>query len=371
MIPYLDLNALHAPIRSELDAAWNSVLDTSWFIQGKELIAFEKEWAEYCECEAAVGCANGLDALRLVLEAWKIQGKIAPGDEVLVPSNTYIATWLAVSQAGLVPVPVEPDMDSFTISVAGIESALSRRTKVLLPVHLYGRMADMEQLGKLAKDASLLLLADAAQAHGATFAEKKAGSWGDAETFSFYPGKNLGALGDAGAVCSQDAELIQLIRVLGNYGSEKKYHNLYLGFNSRLDELQAALLRVKLNYLDAWNQERKQIALRYLTEIHNSFIQLPQPGEEGQHVWHIFQVLSEYRPQLENHLKASGIGYLIHYPVPPHHQPAYQNEFLGKSYPLSEKIHTQTLSIPLYPGLSIDNQGYIIEVLNNFHPKVI
>lgn len=370
MIPYLDLNSIHADIRSELDAAWNTVLDSAWFIQGKQLAEFEKEWAAYCGVSASAGCANGLDALRLVLEAWKIQGKLKSGDEVLVPSNTYIATWLAVTQAGLVPVPVEPNPSSLNVETGGLAEKISFRTKVILPVHLYGRHAPMQEIMNLAESAQLLVLGDGAQAHGASYQGKKAGAWAHAEAFSFYPGKNLGALGDAGAVCSSDEELIRLIQTLGNYGSEKKYHNLYLGFNSRLDELQAAILRVKLKKLDEWNQERMKLANRYLSEIQNPDLQLPSPGMPGEHVWHIFQIQTQYRQALELHLQSAGVGYMIHYPIPPHQQPAYAKEFSKQSFPISESIHSRTLSLPLYPGLDFEKQSIIIQVLNEFSTKI-
>lgn len=370
MIPYLDLTILHAGIRSELDAAWNTVLDSAWFIQGEQLAAFEKEWANYCGVNSSAGCANGLDALRLVLEAWKIQGKLKPGDEVLVPSNTYIATWLAVTQAGLIPIPVEPNPDTLTVEAVGLEEKISPRTRVILPVHLYGRIAPMPEIMNLAESAQLLVLGDAAQAHGASWQGKKTGAWGHAEAFSFYPGKNLGALGDAGAVCSSDEDLIRLIKTLGNYGSEKKYHNLYLGFNSRLDELQAAILRVKLRELDEWNRERLNLADRYLMGIQNEFLRLPADAPAGQHVWHIFQVQTLHRAELQLYLQSAGVGYMIHYPIPPHQQPAYAKEFPGQTFPISESIHAHTLSIPLFPGLEIEKQDIIIQVLNQFTPKL-
>jgi dTDP-4-amino-4,6-dideoxygalactose transaminase len=369
MIPYLDLKSLHFEMKADLEKAISRVLTSGWYIQGEACEAFEKEWAAYCGVAYSVGCGNGLDALRLVLEAWKIQGKVEVGDHVLVPSNTYIATWLAVTQAGLVPVPVEPDEVSCLVTAEEFQKSLTPRTKILLPVYLYGRISDMEDIMELARQKQLLVLSDAAQAHGASRKNKKAGAWAHAEAFSFYPGKNLGALGDGGAVCSDDPDLIRLVKILGNYGSEKKYHNLYQGLNSRLDELQAAILRVKLPFLDAWNQERSRLASLYLTGISNPLITLPLKAEAGVSVWHIFQVQSLYRDELQAYLQGRGISTVIHYPIPPFLQPAYQQEFSGKKFPLSEKIHAQTLSLPLYPGLSDSDVAEIIHALNDFIPK--
>jgi dTDP-4-amino-4,6-dideoxygalactose transaminase len=368
MIPYLDLQILHEKLEKDLHAALAQVIASGWYIQGKACEAFEQEWAAYCEVEFSVGCGNGLDALRLVLEAWKIQGKVKAGDKVLVPSNTYIATWLAVTQAGLTPVPVEPDLNSCLVNARQFESALTNGVKILLPVYLYGRIPDMDEIMRLAADRNLWVLSDAAQAHGAVWKQKKAGSWAHAEAFSFYPGKNLGALGDGGAVCSNDPELIRLVKALGNYGSEKKYHNLYQGINSRLDELQAAMLRVKLPLLDAWNEERHQGATRYLSGISNPYIRLPLSAGQGESVWHIFQVQTPYRQQLQEFLRKKGISTMIHYPVPPHLQPAYAREFAGRHFPVSEQIHAQTLSLPLYPGLSQEKIQTVIDAVNAFIP---
>lgn len=366
MIPYLNLNLQHDSIQEELTSAFSEVLSSGWFIQGKQLELFEKVWSEYCGTKYSAGCGNGLDALQLVLEAWKIQGYIQQGDKVLVPSNTYIATWLAVSRAGLIPVPVEPDTLSCNISPEEILRNIVPGVRVILPVHLYGRMADMPAIIEIAAQHKLLVLEDAAQAHGSEIQGKKAGNWGHAAAFSFYPGKNLGALGDAGAVCTSDPETDRLVRLLRNYGSEQKYHNLYKGFNSRLDEIQAAVLSVKLRYLDFYTLERQRLAEYYLENIRNPRFILPEPGEKGAHVWHIFQIQSEERDRLAEYLQEKKIGTLTHYPVPPHHQPAYEVEFSGKKWPVSEKIHRNTLSIPLYPGLTEADSAYIVQMLNAF-----
>lgn len=366
-IPYLDLKGMHLPVQDAMESAFREVLDSGWFILGKKVLEFEQAWSEFNGVAGSVGVANGLDALRLTLEAWKIQGKLKTGDQVLVPSNTYIATWLAASQAGLKIVPVEPDPTTCLLSLEGCRKYLNPAVKALIPVHLYGQMAPMPELMKWARENNLLVLVDAAQSHGAALEDIPCGAWGDAVAFSFYPGKNLGALGDAGAVCSQDPDLIHLIRTLGNYGSEKKYHNLYPGFNSRLDEMQAALLLTKLRWLESWTRERQRLAKRYLDGIQNPLIQLPNQSDSPEsHVWHIFQIQTPEREALIRLLSENKIGTVIHYPVPPHHQPAYSAQFSGISYPVSEQIHRETVSIPLYPGLSDADQDRVMEVLNRF-----
>ncbi|MCZ2356056.1 MAG: DegT/DnrJ/EryC1/StrS family aminotransferase [Bacteroidia bacterium] len=366
-IPYLDLKGMHLPVQEAIESAFREVLHSGWFILGKQVTQFERAWSEVNQVAATVGVANGLDALRLTLDAWKIQGKLKPGDQVLVPSNTYIATWLAVTQAGLEIIPVEPDPITCLLTAEGCRKYLSPAVKAMIPVHLYGQMAPMQDLISFARENQILVLADAAQSHGAILDGIPCGAWGDATAFSFYPGKNLGALGDAGAVCSPDIELIHLIRTLGNYGSEEKYHNLYPGFNSRLDELQAALLLVKLPWLESWTRERQRLANRYLDGIRNPLIKLPnRPVSPEMHVWHIFQIQTPERDALIRFMKENEIGTVIHYPVPPHLQPAYSSLFPKKSYPVSEQIHRETLSIPLYPGLSDAAQDRVMEVMNRF-----
>lgn len=368
MIPYLDLKRIFIRYESQWTEAFREVLHSGQYILGQEVEAFESDFAQYCGTDICLGCGNGLDALRLIFEGYKISGRLKAGNEVLVPANTYIATWLAVLQSGLIPVPVEPDIESCNICPKNIEAAITPRTRAILPVHLYGRLADMPAILSIAKKYHLLVIEDAAQAHGAELSGKKAGAWGDAAGFSFYPGKNLGAPGDAGAVCTSDSELAKIIRALRNYGSEKKYYNTYPGFNSRLDTLHAAFLRRRLPMLSNENRERMEIAAYYLQNIQNPHLQLPHAGADGCHVWHIFQVQSKARTQLMQHMEKEGIGYLIHYPIPPHHQAFLAETYGHYAFPVTEKIHNETLSIPLYPGLSKSEQEKVIRVMNEFRP---
>lgn len=352
MIPFLDFQAMHSELRPRLDAAYTRVVDSNWFILGKEVEAFESEFAEYCGVKHCVGVANGLDALYLVLKAWGI----GPGDEVIVPSNTYIATWLAVSYAGATPVPVEPDPRTYNIDPARIETALTTATRAILPVHLYGQPADMAPIMALAKQHGLKVLEDAAQAHGARYHGRRAGALGDAAGFSFYPGKNLGALGDGGAITTSDDSLADRLRVLRNYGSRVKYHNEIKGFNSRLDELQAAFLREKLAVLDDWNGRRMEAVATYRTELAESGVLLPFVPDGIEPAWHLLAVQHERRDALQSALTRAGIGTVIHYPIPPHRQPAYQEMQLGVgALPLSEEIHDRVLSLPLWPQISRTN----------------
>lgn len=364
MIPFLDLKAINAQYRDELITACTRVIDSGWYIGGNELSQFEQSFANYCGTEFAIGVANGLDALVLTLRAWKELGKLKDGDEVIVPSNTYIASILAITANNLTPVLVEPNIDTYNICPKNIEAAITDKTKVILPVHLYGRLADMPAIMDIAKRYNLLVLEDSAQGHGANIDSKRAGNWGDASAFSFYPGKNLGALGDAGAITTNDRELADTLRALRNYGSHEKYKNLYQGTNSRLDEIQAAMLSIKLGYLNKETAHRRTIANIYLSEINNPEIILPEPCDEA-HVWHVFVVRCEQRNALQKHLADNGIQTLIHYPIPPHKQQAYK-EWSDHSYPVSEKIHQQVLSLPISPVLSIDDAKRVIKLCNEF-----
>ena len=364
MIPFLDLKAINAQYRDELVDACARVIDSGWYIDGTELEQFEQQFANYCGTKFAIGVANGLDALILTLRAWKELGKLKEGDEVIVPSNTYIASILAISANNLTPVLVEPCVDSFNIDPKKIEAAITNRTKAILPVHLYGQLADMPAIMAIAKRHELLVLEDSAQAHGASLDGKRAGSWGDASGFSFYPGKNLGALGDAGAITMNDEELANTLRALRNYGSHEKYKNLFQGVNSRLDEIQAAMLNVKLSHLDDEIAHRRKVANTYLQGINNPSITLPT-HEGDSHVWHVFVIRCERRDELQKYLADNGVQTLIHYPVPPHQQPAYK-EWNELSYPVSESIHAEVFSLPIGPTMSLDDVNKVIQVCNEF-----
>ena len=360
MIPFLDFNAIHADIRPELDAAYGRVVDSNWLILGSEVEKFEREFATYCGAKHCIGVANGLDALFLVLKGMGI----GPGDEVIVPSNTYIATWLAVSYTGARPVPVEPDPRTYNIDPARIEAAITKATKAILPVHLYGQPADMDPILEVARRHGLRVLEDAAQAHGATYNGRRVGSLGDAAGFSFYPGKNLGALGDAGAITTNDDELAATLRMLRNYGSREKYHNELKGFNSRLDEMQAAFLRVKLPLLDDWNQRRAHITKRYSAALQNTGLVLPIVHEATSPVWHLYVVQTEKREAFQAALRNAGIGTVIHYPIPPHLQPAYEDMHIKKgTLPLSERIHNRAISLPLWPQMSDTQVASVIDAV--------
>ncbi|MEO8039884.1 MAG: DegT/DnrJ/EryC1/StrS family aminotransferase, partial [Betaproteobacteria bacterium] len=347
-VPFLDLAALHDSIRGELDAAWQKVLARGQFILGDETAAFEQEFADHCEGGYCVGVGNGLDAITLILRALGI----GPGDEVIVPSMTFIATWLAVSETGATPVPVEPTEGGFNIDPAAVEARITPRTRVILPVHLYGQPADMAALAAIAGRRGLALVEDAAQAHGARYRGRRVGTLGTAAAFSFYPGKNLGALGDGGAVVTADAALAGRIRRLRNYGSERKYRHEVRGVNSRLDELQAAILRVKLRHLDAWNAARSAWAGRYLSALPDGDIGLPCVDGTVDPVWHLFVIRSARRDALQAHLAARGVDTVIHYPVPPHLQGAYRASGWDEgSLPLSERLSREVLSLPMSPVL--------------------
>jgi dTDP-4-amino-4,6-dideoxygalactose transaminase len=365
-IPFLDLRALNAAHRNELLAAAARVLDSGWYILGSEVEAFEREFAAYCGVDHCIGVANGLDALVLILDAYKQLGVLTDGDEVIVPANTFIASVLAVTRAGLVPVLVEPDAITRNLDPARIEAALTSRTRAILPVHLYGAVADMEPIRAIARARGLKVIEDAAQAHGARYDGLRTGALGDAAGFSFYPGKNLGALGDAGAVTTNDAALADAIRTLRNYGSRVKYENLYAGYNCRLDELQAALLRVKLAGLDGENAARRAVSGRYLAEINNPMITLPSLGrDEDACVWHLFVVRCAHRDALQQHLHHQGIQTVIHYPIPPHKQHAYP-QWNELSFPITEAIHREVLSLPMGPHLSADQVSHVVAAVNQF-----
>lgn len=366
-VPFLDLKAINAAHRDELIDACARVIDSGWYIAGNELSKFEAGFAEYCGSSHCIGVANGLDALTLTLRAWKELGKLKEGDEVIVPANTYIASILAITENRLIPVLVEPDEASFNLCPRKAEAAVTPKTRVILAVHLYGQLADMPALMDVAARHQLLVLEDSAQAHGASIGGRKAGNWGDASGFSFYPGKNLGALGDAGAITTSDEELAQTLRALRNYGSHERYKNIYQGVNSRLDEMQAAMLSVKLQYLDEQTTRRHQIARLYLQGIDNPAISLPSLHHVEQHVWHLFVIRSRERDALQKHLTACGVQTLIHYPVPPHQQPAYAHWNL-QSYPLTEKIHGEVLSLPMGPSLSNVSVQRVVDACNGFSP---
>lgn len=367
MVNFLDLKEINAQYKSELLEACARVVDSGWYIMGNELAQFEAEFSSYCGVKHAIGVANGLDALILVLRAWKELGKLKAGDEVIVQANTYIASVLAITENDLVPVLVEPDPRTYNLCPEIVREKITPRTKAILPVHLYGQLSPMAELMDIAKEHGLLLLEDCAQAHGAASAGKRAGSWGDAAGFSFYPGKNLGALGDAGAITTNENELAQTIRALRNYGSHKKYENLYQGLNSRLDEIQAAMLRIKLRHLEAENSRRRQISLMYRTGLSNNLVAVPTVTSESSHVWHLFVVRCGQRDELQRHLAEKGIQTLIHYPIPPHKQQAFRN-LNQLILPLTEEIHAQALSLPLDPTMSDDTVTGVIDAVNSFFP---
>ena len=348
-VPFLDVRAGYDELRLELDAAYHRVMDSGWYILGEEVEAFEAEWAAYCGVKHCVGVGNGLEALHLVLRAWRIGG----GDEVIVPSNTYIATWLAVSYAGAIPVPVEPDVGTYDLDPARIEAAISPRTKAIIPVHLYGQPADMDRINEIASRHGLKVLEDAAQAHGARYKGRRTGGLGHAAGWSFYPGKNLGAFGDAGAVTTNDTDLADKVRVLRNYGSRVKYLNEVRGFNSRLDPLQAAFLRVKLTRLDEWNARRVAVAGRYLRELAGiPGLTLPGVPDWAEPIWHQFVVRHPRRDALQSALTVQGIGTMIHYPGPPHLSDAY-SDFAATpgTLPKAEALAATVLSLPMGPHL--------------------
>lgn len=362
-VPFLELGAAYNELQAEIESAVLASMRTGWYILGPEVEAFEADFAAYCEAAECIGVANGLDALHLALRAMDV----GPGDEVIVPSNTYIATWLAVSQCGATPVPVEPVEATYNIDPDGIEAAITPRTKVILPVHLYGQPADLDPILAIAKKHGLKVLEDAAQAHGARYKGKRIGGHGDVVAWSFYPGKNLGALGDGGAVTTNDPEIADRIRVLRNYGSRVKYVNDELGYNSRLDPIQSAVLRVKLKHLDAWNARRAEIASRYNAALDNTGLVLPIAPEWANPVWHLYVVRSPRRETLQIHLAEEGIGSLIHYPIPPHLQQAYaESGFKRGDFPVAEAMANEVLSLPMGPQLAHRDANLVITALAGF-----
>ena len=363
-VPFADFRPMHNEIRRELDAAYDRVMDNSWFIQGPELEKFEEEFAAYCGVKYCVGVATGLDALYLVLKAWGV----GSGDEVILPSNTYIATALAVSYVGAKPIFVEPEIDTFNIDADRIEEKITKRTKVIIAVQLQGRCCDMDAIREIADRYQIKILEDAAQAHGAKYKGKCAGALGDAAGFSFYPGKNLGALGDAGCITTNDEDLAKKVRALGNYGSDYKYHHVYKGTNSRLDEMQAAFLRVKLPYLDKWNEYRCNVAERYLSGINNPLIKLPLPTTDMyNHIYHVFVIRCAKRDALEDYLNEKGIKTVKHYPTPIHLQKAYEDlHFQEGDLPIAEEISRTVLSIPMYYGITDSQVEAVIDAMNAF-----
>jgi dTDP-4-amino-4,6-dideoxygalactose transaminase len=363
-IPYLDLKAINAEIQDDLNQAYSRVLKSGWFIQGEELDSFEKAFADYVGVKHCVGVGNGLDALHLILRAYGI----APGDEVIVPSNTYIATWLAVTYAGATPIPVEPDPNTYNLDPNRILPAITERTRAILPVHLYGQPAEMDPIMEMAQQYKLVVVEDAAQSHGARYRGRMCGALGHAAGFSFYPGKNLGALGDAGAVTTNDDRLAEVVRSLRNYGSKIKYENEMQGFNSRLDELQASFLNVKLPYLEEWNKRRQQIADIY-THAFSRIPELVVPvvPDWCTHVWHIYPLCFKNRDALQTYLTRKGIGSLIHYPVPPHLSEAYAPlGYEQGAFPLAEMIAKTELSLPISPVMSVADAEIVVEAVTSF-----
>lgn len=361
MVKFLDLHKINERFRTEIDERIKKVLDSGWYILGKEGEIFEKNFASYCGVKHAIGAANGLDALKLIIKAYGF----GEGDEIIVPANTYIASILAITDNRCTPVLVEPDINTYNINPDLIEEKITPKTKAIMVVHLYGQAVEMEKILQLAKKYDLKIIEDSAQAHGAVYQGKKTGNLGDASGFSFYPGKNLGCLGDGGAVTTNDDELAEKIRALRNYGSHVKYENIYKGCNSRLDEIQAAVLDVKLQYLDADNEKRRKIAKVYRENIKNPLIAPPQVKQELSHVWHVFPVRVGNRDGFKKYLADKGIETLIHYPIPPHKQAAYK-EWNNLSFPITEKIHEEIISIPISPVMTDEEIQKVVDVVNQW-----
>lgn len=362
-VPFLDLKATYLELKSELDEAFHRVMNSGHYILGSEVKQFEEEFAHYCGVKNCIGVGNGLEALHLILLAYGI----GPGDEVIVPSNTYIATWLAVTYTGAKIVSVEPDLATYNLDPQALEKAITSKTKAILAVHLYGQPADIDPINEIARKYNLKVIEDSAQAQGALYKGRKTGALGDASGFSFYPGKNLGAFGDAGAITTQDDRLAEKLRMLRNYGSKIKYENQCIGYNSRLDELQAAFLRVKLRYLDEWNERRCAVANQYLKSMSNTNIIFPSVDKNVNHVWHVFVVRTKDREALRNHLSSYNIDSLIHYPIPPHLQQAYvEMGCTNGSFPISEKIHNEVLSLPISPHMKESHIQNVIDAINSF-----
>jgi dTDP-4-amino-4,6-dideoxygalactose transaminase len=361
MIKFLDLQGFHQRDKNAYLKVIEDVLDSGHYILGPQTESFETEFAHYCEAKYCIGVGTGLDALSLIIQGYGF----GEGDEIIVPANTFIASFLAISQNKCIPVPVEPDPDTMLMNVENVEAAITPKTKAIMPVHLYGQACDMDPIVELARVNDLKVIEDAAQAHGAKYKGRRVGSLGDAAAFSFYPGKNLGALGDGGAVITDDEALAKRIRLLRNYGSSERYIHQELGVNSRLDELQAAILRVKLRALDLDNNARRTVAATYISKIRNTAIELPTVRSDGESVWHLFVIRTSNRDSLMAHLRAAGIQTLIHYPLPPHRQQAYKSLSCG-SYPISEKMAMEVLSLPISPILSEQDVEQIVEAINQW-----
>ncbi|MCK4663293.1 MAG: DegT/DnrJ/EryC1/StrS family aminotransferase [Bacteroidales bacterium] len=368
MIKLLDLKKINSQYADELKKAAAKVIDSGWYLMGKQLEEFERKFATYIDTRHCIGLGNGLEALQLILNAYMEMGHMNEGDEVIVPANTYIASILAITENSLKPVLIEPNIETYNIDPKKIEEKITPKTKAIMIVHLYGQNAYSEKIGKLCNKYDLKLIEDAAQAHGTYYGDKRIGSLGDAAGFSFYPGKNLGALGDAGAITTNDPELAKIVRALGNYGSNIKYKNQYKGFNSRLDEIQAAFLRIKLKHLDDENDRRRKVANLYLDGIINDSIILPYVGDQKAHVWHLFVIRSQKREKLQKYLMDNGIQTLIHYPIPPHKQQAFK-EWNNLSFPITEKIHREVLSLPISPVMDKSEIIRVIEVVNIFNKR--
>lgn len=365
-VPFLDVGAGYRELHDEIDGALVRVLESGWYLLGRELESFERAFANFAGVKHCIGVGSGLDALNLGLRAMGID----PGTEVIVPSNTYIATWLAATHLGATPVPVEPDERTFNIDPAQVEARITPKTRAIVPVHLYGQPADMDPILEIAGRHGLRVLEDAAQAHGARYRGRRVGGLGDAAAWSFYPGKNLGAFGDAGAVTTNDDEIADHVRLLRNYGSRAKYRNEMIGFNSRMDEMQSAVLGVKLRHLEAWNERRRAVAARYLASLAGCGVVLPEVPDWAEPVWHLFVVRSSRRDDLRGHLAQAGIETLVHYPIPPHCQAAYAFLGLGEgSLPVSEAIHREVLSLPLGPHVDDRAAGLVIEAVTEFEQR--
>lgn len=360
-VPFLDLGRMHQSIREPLDAAYQRVADSGWFVMGPELEAFEAEFALYSEVKHCIGVGNGLEALHLLLRAYDI----GPGDEVIVPSNTFIATWLAVTECGATPVPVEPSLSTHNIDPQRIADVINDRTRAIMPVHLYGQPADMDPINELAAKHDLVVIEDAAQAQGARYKSRRVGSLGHAAATSFYPGKNLGALGDGGAVLTSDDAIADKVRQLRNYGSKVKYQHDIAGFNSRLDEMQAAFLRVKLAVLDEWNAKRRDVADQYTKLLASADIVLPYIPEYAEPVWHLYVICCKQREALMSHLEQQGISTVIHYPVPPHRQLCYKDSIMG-DFPVAESLADAVLSLPISPMTDLAEVEYVADAVHRF-----
>ncbi|EGK8090100.1 DegT/DnrJ/EryC1/StrS family aminotransferase [Campylobacter lari] len=359
MVNFLDLHKINAKFEDEIKDKINEVINSGWYILGKECVNFETNFAQYCGVKHCIGVANGLDALRIIIKAYEF----SKDDEIIVPANTYIASILAITDNLCKPILIEPDVNTYNINAKSIKEKITNKTKAIMVVHLYGQVCDMEPIYALAKKYNLKIIEDCAQAHGAHFKEKKVGSLGDAAGFSFYPGKNLGALGDAGCITTNDDLLASKIRALANYGSHKKYENLYAGLNSRLDELQAGILDIKLKYLDSDNQKRKEIADYYMKNIKNENIILPKIDID--HVWHLFVIRTNFRDKLQKYLNENNIQTIIHYPIPPHKQECYK-DFNNLSLPITEKIHNEVLSLPISPVMTQEEIKQVVEIINDW-----